>query len=737
MAPSNEWFRTIDVPQDGAWGVLAVDTSNATFVIHREDKRDAARIVLISQDAAGPAPVPTETLRIFFQRIHRVALAVAKPPLRLPPAWSEFHHANLVTFFACPHGADVIPLRWIVEIGPERSDDLCFWKLTDPGDRVYLPDYRPHYDLYRAIVADWANAWRDVSQRFQNIPVPPDTAALQAAIDLDATTFGSIVQGRTYTTWLEHLTPKQQEFMEWPADQSVKLRGPSGSGKTLALELKCLRELYNARASGRKPRILFATHSWTLAEQVDSALRMLDESGTIVEVDVYPLLEIARSGLPGERQITRDFQLLGEDSLTGRRLQLKRIDDVLDRLLKSDWLTYHRYASKQFQSRVQAARGSAERNSLVWDLMNEFASVLSAQGILPGVTAERRYLALQRPPWMMPLETDADKRFVLQVYTEYVTGLKDEGLLTADQLINDFLNYLETFTWNMRREKQGYDLIFVDELHLFSEQERLVLHYLTRSASEYPKISMALDPRQAPSEVYGVFPLASVARGESGRADLDLGTVASVQLSKIHRFTPEILGLIQHIHRLYPALDLGPDWEMDLDSVQSGAGHGDRPLLFQHATQAAEVVAVAERINQLMAVSDRNERIAVILVDALRLPEYEKGLRDNTDLRLSVIQSRDDVEILRYARKSVIVAPAEYLAGLQFDRVVVVAIPGTQLRVANLGYQRRRLLTLLYLGISRATRHVELHVNDESGDVPEILESALRGGALRPQRMEP
>src|SRR5207249_4114442 len=106
---------------------------------------------------------------------------------------------------------------------------------------------------------------------------------------------------------------------------------------------------------------------------------------------------------------------------------------------------------------------------------------------------ERRYLLLQRTPWMMPLETDGEKRFVLQVYTQYIADLKKDRLLTSDQVINDFLNYLETFTWNIRREQEGYDLIFVDELHLFSEQERLALHYLTRSASEYPKMFMALD----------------------------------------------------------------------------------------------------------------------------------------------------------------------------------------------------------------------------------------------------
>jgi hypothetical protein len=44
--------------------------------------------------------------------------------------------------------------------------------------------------------------------------------------------------------------------------------------------------------------------------------------------------------------------------------------------------------------------------------------------------------------------------------------------------------------------------------------------------------------------------------------------------------------------------------------------------------------------------------------------------------------------------------------------------------MANLGHQQRRLLSLLYLAISRATSAVEVHVNAEDGGVPDVLRSA-------------
>jgi hypothetical protein len=47
-------------------------------------------------------------------------------------------------------------------------------------------------------------------------------------------------------------------------------------------------------------------------------------------------------------------------------------------------------------------------------------------------------------------------------------------------------------------------------------------------------------------------------RGESGKADELLGKVTSLTLPTIHRFSPEILRLVQHIHLLYPTVvDMG------------------------------------------------------------------------------------------------------------------------------------------------------------------------------------
>ncbi|WP_437653704.1 UvrD-helicase domain-containing protein [Sorangium sp. So ce1182] len=722
-APAEHWVPIPAKLDDESWGVASWSSDNTTFVISDGDSPGAQRIVIASQDPSTVAAVPQHAWKSMYQRVLRVAQADEAPPLRLPAKWSEYHEGNLVGFFASKESDG--NLRWITEVGIGSSRDIVFWKLSN--ERTDLAKFYPPSEVYHGIISQWGEALAEVSKKLAERPRDRESISVQVSFDLARVGFRSITKGDTYSSWLKKLTPQQLQFVDAPIPHAVKLRGPAGSGKTLCLVLKALRETYRARNENRRVRILCSTHSWAVAEQLDAMMRDIDESGGTPEVDIVPLVELAKSAMPAERQAI-GYRLLGEDSLSGKREQLTRIDAIVDSISRGDWLSFRRYASRSISERVESARHSIERNALVWDLMNEFSAVLAGHGILPGIAAEKRYLTLQRGAWMMPLENDTDKRFVLRVYDAYLRQLKEDHLLTSDQLINDFLNYLETFSWNLRRDVDGYDLIFVDELHLFGEQERQSLHYLTRSTAEYPRMVMALDPRQAPSEVYAEFPVATVAKAESGTADLELGEVSAFELKVVHRFSPQILALVQHVHRLYPALDLGENWSVEPDTLESSAPAGPRPVLFTHVDDVSEVSAVARRgaESEPDASSDRT---AVVILDQLRLPAFVAALRQHKT-RIVVIESRDDIDSLKYSRRSVVVGAAEYLAGLQFDRVIIAGAPPRSAATANQGHQRRRFLSLLYLAVSRATREVELHFSEEGGGLPDVVERAVSSGVV-------
>ncbi|BAK36320.1 hypothetical protein MLP_33060 [Microlunatus phosphovorus NM-1] len=664
--------------------------------------------------------VPKEAYSAMWQRVSSMALLARERKLQIPRAWGQYRNKNKVAFAAVPHNFGAY--RWNAEIHPEGTNDLVLWSL-EIDKTTLLDGFAPPSGVWRDLRREWMRH-RQLSQD-ELAPEAQSKIGLTSSIELDAATFGAVTGGASYDDWLTRLTKKQKEFVDSPSSPSVKLRGPAGSGKTLTLELKLLTELYRGRlnqASDR--RYLFATHSWSVAEQVSEALQRLDTSGSLSEVDVFPLLTIAEV-VAGAT--FAEFDILGEDSQSGKVQQLELIDEIVEDILTGDWLAFESRVSGWIKSAMQAAQGSPERNRLNWDLMIEFGTVLSATGILPGIAARERYRAIPRGPWMMPIHSDADRDFVLLVYTRLVATLRSQGKLTSDQVITDLLNYLETFAWNIRRRDEGYDQVFVDELHLFTEQERLALQYLTRDPDAYPTLFMALDPRQSPTELYTNVDSSQISRGSTARLDLELGRVNSVELTTVHRFSPQILALVQHINNSYPVMDLGEEWELDLSHVSTTSPSGPVPSLLM-----AEDVSTQRRDIDRLLLNNSGQRTAIIVTDPDDLYDYLGYLNLPPNVRMVVIDNRDAVENLRYAKRAVVLTAAEYVAGLQFDNVIVViGEAGAAISSGRSSHRLRRQISSLYVAITRATRTVAISALVASGKAPDVIEGAVRAGVVR------
>lgn len=446
-------------------------------------------------------------------------------PVTLPRGWKQYKQDNLMTFFALPE-ALTSPFRWMTEINVLGTGDVVFWKLIRENYEQQLNDFEPMHSMYRGA----REFWRENRKNGLEALSGPSEAAAGVDVVLEAAPQAAgVAKARAYTQWLPYLTPKQREFLEAPADRSLRLRGPAGSGKTLTLAIKAIREILNARGRGRGLSILFVTHSWALAGEVDQLLNALSEHGRFTEINTLPLVAVAQELLP-TGMMPQDLRLIGDDSLSGKVTQLVQIQEVVDDFRSGDWVTYKRRASQDFADRIEST-DEAVRRGLAWDLLVEFGCVLGADGIFPAVNSEQRYMRLHRAPWMMRLDSSGDRRPVYAMYEMYYEELRARNLLTSDQLLNDFLNYLESFTWNHRRLTEGYDLVFVDEFHLFNTLERQVLRYLSRDVTSYPRLFMALDPRQSPWDVF--FRNADATASEVMSSDDDFEAVETVDIPTV------------------------------------------------------------------------------------------------------------------------------------------------------------------------------------------------------------
>ncbi|MFF3877488.1 DEAD/DEAH box helicase [Streptomyces sp. NPDC001978] len=695
-------------------------TEEVDFLLAADDDEGVQRIVVMRDQNVRERFVPEHLVslrRDVLSRMKSFAERARTPgPLSLPRQWHQYKHNNYIAFRAAPK-IDANSSRWIAEVTPGDRADIIFWATTTSDNKSTLEGF----DSKRPPNPELGGVWRQAvaaaevhfaQARFQPADVDMSLPALEQ----------SMTKGWTYEQWLEAISKEQRAFIEAETDKSIRLRGPAGSGKTLALTLKAIREVLNAREAGRDIRVLVVTHSWALAAQISDSIDSMG-LGLLREIDVLPLLEIAKMISPQYVQdVSSGFSLIGEDSLSGKQAQLDEIQEVLDDFITGDWITYKGGVSEGLRTRFDSADDD-ERRALAWDLLIEFGSVIGAAAIFPGAGSELRYFQLPRASWMLPLNAREDLRVVFELYTRYWGSLDERSLTTSDQVLADFLIHLSTNTWNRARRVQGYDLVFVDEFHLFSPLERQVLHYLTRDTSIYPRVFMAVDPRQSPSEAF-IGLAADETRSSNGvPADDNLGVVANFELTTIHRFTPQILELIKHVHHEFPTLDLGQEWDVDFTRVESAQAGGSFPRLISAASRSGEEDDIVRAVQALYP----SGRLALAVVDFRQWQRFSRlasRIGQSGKFHVSTVSGRSDIEGLGYRRRGLVVGTAEHLAGLQFDSVLVAGIPDMNAS-APTANERIRYLSLLYLALSRAQGEVRVFVNEDDGGAPEVLLRAV------------
>lgn len=702
----------------------------ADVIVAKMDDLETQRVIVMRPGASPerdfvPAGLQARRREV-LSRIASFAERARIMPFALPRGWGQYRLDNLVAFFAVSSG-DHRASRWIAELTQDQSNDVLLWKWTNSQQKEELADFlasgaRVTPDLDD----DWVAAIASADENFKE-----SRALAPGDVDLFLPRLqSSNPDDQSFAGWLAAASDEQRDFIESAVDRSMRLMGPAGSGKTLALTLKAVRESLKRRESGTALRALLVTHSWSLAAQISDNVDALG-LGKIDELEIFPLLEIAQNMLPSPVTTQLDLKVLGDDSLSGKQAQLDQILDVLDDFRETEWITFRRGVREQLRERLDSA-DSEIRHGLAWDLLIEFGSVIGAAGIFPGAGSARKYRATPRSAWMLELETEEDFTVVFHLYERYMTALDQRGLVTSDQVLADFLGYLVSHQWNRLRKSAGYDLVFVDEFHLFSPLERRVLHFLTRDSSVYPRIFMAMDPRQSASESIIGENADATRPGDTLDADVELGDVQNYELTTVHRFTPQILELVKHVHHEFPTLGFGADWSVDLSKVDSGKDAGPIPRLIRAGTRGGEEGDIVRAVHDLYS----RGRMALAVVDPRqwgRFSSLAAEIGKSSKFSVSSVGGRSDIDGVGYRRHGLVVASAEYLAGLQFDSVLIVGMPDVRNGgVATL--ESSRLLSLLYLAISRAEREVRIFVNSEDGPEAEVLSRAVDFGLLDSQQ---
>ena len=645
--------------------------------------------------------------------------------LLLPQPWgpdlSAKSHKS-VSFFAVTEMAG--SPRWIVKysFSPEIA---YFFHLhrTQEGEKVSPDSVEFDKTIEDAVRRLWVEALEQTRPLFEaNAEVP-----LSPTIQLDSQISAS---DRTlnFEGWMTSglLSARQREFISNGSDSEVRfVRGPAGTGKTLTLELKMLkdlRDLLNAEWSPNDaPRALFATHNWSMAEQVSSDIEKLDPVMSQY-IDVYPLLEVILNVRPPSLGV----EILGQDSEEGRILQTLVLEDCLKDFLAAFPLYEARLSpsAKELFNLCLSADTGAERDRILAELLLEFSEVLGGSEIQLAPGDKVKYVKMKRHPTWLALPRDADREAVYEVYARYLRTLQKNRQMAVDQVISDSLQSFTTFAWGHERKSEGYDLIYVDELHLFTQQERLVLGFFGRDPEQSARLFMSVDAHQSPTGRHGNF---------VREANSPLEEDKAVVLNEVHRYTTHILDLIKFINREIPTEDLSDQWRIDIDSATARTEAGEYPTIIDCSLSASSSCDLSFQL-ALAEIKDHN-RVAIAVVDQFQFKEYsDYAQRLSKKVSVTVIQTRDDIGQIPKSRKGLLIGSASNLAGLQFDSVIVSGLGDSSI-LKHKVHRIPQFLSHLYLAVSRARKRVVFVVDSDRDGMPEVLEKAIEMGQLIKSRL--
>lgn len=709
------WFIDFNIPL-GENNLRRVEVNGNIYLLSRSANEDSELLIIkVGKDGLFNE---IENPSITLERIIRVSLKNFDRNISIPLQWQPYHQGSLISIYA-QHTLSRNPKRICINQAPDDSKRVYAYALTDEPenlDRVFYDE-----NIYNNAIENYASALISNDSPMADV----GNFGILLSEPLGVKFFGA----NTFSEWYEDkLNKEQRKFVDKSTDHPIRLRGAAGTGKTQAMAVKCLKELYEGEEKGI--RIAFLTHSSALAHDIvkgmlfslDPEEKWNNEKTEIGNSRLWigTLYELAQEQLGYEKKGLRPLSLDGQE---GREYQKMIINDAINKCIKDariklDILSRCEDFSKKLES-------NQHRDSIIEELMNEFACTLDAENIKKGSSAGEAYIKThKRDNWQMNLPTENHRKIALEIHEEYRNILKKEKFLSMDQMIADFGRYLASHEWEQLRDRDGFDLVFVDEYHYLTRVEAMTLHNLFKTRAErngkWPLV-MAYDLKQSTKDTPfggGIEKFKNPGVGES----------IPVELTQLYRSTKQIAAVLHDIDACFPAMDL--EGEFETYKGESKQHDGDIPLILDYETNEDLIDDVLNRANACLKGNSGEGKVAVLCLNENLFDIYRKAGR--TQGKFIPITSREDLREIRHSKKKCIFSMPEYVAGLQFETVFMINIDSRDYDDDDYitPGAKRRYISRAYLGASRAQNKLVFASSKTNGGMSSILSVSLQNGNI-------
>lgn len=534
--------------------------------------------------------------------------------------------------------------------------------------------------------------------------------------------FKPIDSNTSFDTWRNLLTSRQSSFVFRDDHGPERIEGAAGTGKTLSLALRCCNVLAGAKVSKNSLKVAFLTHSHASKEYIENIIFPKLEwyerqaSSYKIELVTVTLQEWCISSLGNKVEET---ELLDKDAQNSKDYQQILISDVLNDF-KSNQMSSH---TKFISPDLAGFLSNSDEQLQVQSLQYEIAEIIkgrSGQDLA-------KYKKTSHVGHSLPLRCDADFECIYGLYSSYQKKLEATGYFDSDDVILSALSQLDSPIWRRRKNSEGFDVLFIDETHLFNLNELSVIHHLLKDEC-VSNIIYSVDRSQS---------LANISL-ETEQLDQVFGNdnKAEVSLKTIFRSSPDIVRLAFSV--LSSGSTLFTNMENPLDKVEDSftseeERRSKKPYCLEFSSDE-EVIAGAFRAVDKLAeqTSSRKCRIIVIATTESVMMGLERYATDNNK-PAQFIKKRGDKRAQLEAEKGnkYIFSGIDYVGGLEFDGAVIVgADKGHMPATEENGVDSKHFLThasynRMYVAITRAKFGVSVLYSSARG-VSNILEFPIK-----------
>lgn len=525
----------------------------------------------------------------------------------------------------------------------------------------------------------------------------------------------------SYEDWWKFLSTTQKNFISMPLHGTERLEGAAGTGKTIALLLRAIHLLEDAKKRGMALKMVFLCHSISSLDKIKAQINICVPDAKYLSGPEYSEQSIEVTTL---QQWSLDYlgnmmgrtEVIDEDAQECKELQQQFIAEKFDLSMQEDYQTYRSICSDEFNKYID----NTPREQIIDSIISEISITIKgrANGEL------EIYEKLPRLEGAMPLKNHADFIFVYLVYQKYQGDLQALGYFDNDDVAISASLQLRTPIWQRRRKDLGYDVIIVDETHLFSFNEMNIFHQLSKDADKQ-HIIYAIDKAQAVGD-----------RGQNNDSiaqSMGMKADTATKFQTIFRSTPQIIDLAFSV--LSHGASVFSNFENPLERIMVFPVDGLPPRYILTPTEDVILDATIKEIDNLCNNGHIQKSQILIVTTTLELQEKFKKEFLHKHKPCTILSRRGDYESIRSASQHnhYMLGYIDYIGGLEFDSVIIVGVDKGRVPKFNPNdstlFQEYEWHNRLYVAITRARTTVTLIGSKERGISP-LLDSAVKNNLI-------